>query len=165
MVVVDSERHNMVGPNRAAPMTRSWGVSESHGDDVIMDCVATRVWERRRNFRLKNPSWNSSNAKPSPCRAACRMRSSTCGMSFNVADLKVTGGAMLDDTVTGSNLVTFSRCSGKEVEGGSGIVALRCLLKMSWNRRRQKIRKTEYDQFWAPSQYKDRLIYVWRFPC
>ena len=19
--------------------------------------------------------------------------------------------------------------------------------------------------FWAPSQYKDRLIYVWRFPC
>ena len=22
-----------------------------------------------------------------------------------------------------------------------------------------------YHPFWAPSQYKDRLIYVWRFPC
>ena len=26
-------------------------------------------------------------------------------------------------------------------------------------------KKGNHNYFWAPSQYKDRLIYVWRFPC
>ena len=135
MVGVDSERHNMVGPNKAAPTRSSWEFSGSHGDDVTIGWVATRVWERRRNFLLKKPFSNSSNAKPSPWMAAWRIRSSTCGMSFNMAGLKVTRAVVLDEKVTGSNLVGSNSCVGKEVTGVSGIVAWKYLPKLSWNLR------------------------------
>ena len=160
MLCVDTERHNVVGPNRAAPMTCSRWMAGSHAGDITMGCVATRVWERQRNFRLKKPPWNSSKAKPSPWIAAWRMRSSTCGMSFNVAALKVTLRAMLDK-VTGWNLVCSNMCSGNGFEGVSGVDILKALHFVSCNHICSRQNSSQRSQIYLPNHLWQWLSHFW----